>query len=84
MKCSDDKASAVKGGFASWIQKGQTLKEFEDVVYSMKPGQMSKPFLSGGWHIIKLEGKQNFPYDSVHADIVIHRAARIAWTDYRS
>ena len=72
MKCSDDKASAVKGGLLPWIQKGQTLKEFEDVAYSMKPGQMSKPFLSpAGWHIIKLEGKQNFfPYDSVHADIV--------------
>lgn len=71
-KCSDDHRSAVNGGRLPWLQKGQTLKEFEDVVYSLKKGEMSKPFLSpAGYHIVLLEDKgMFFPYDSVHADIL--------------
>ena len=70
-KCSDDKGSAKRGGDISWICKGQTLKEFEDVVYGMKEGEVSKPFLSPvGYHIVKLLGRQSFfPYDSLKADI---------------
>lgn len=71
-KCSDDKASAVNGGELPWIEKGQTLKEFEDNAYALKVGQMSKPFESAaGWHIVLLKGKRNFfPYDSVRSDII--------------
>lgn len=71
-KCSDEKASAVKGGELPWIQKGQTLKEFEDVAFSLKEGEVSKPFLSPvGYHILLLKKKSNFfPYDSVRADIL--------------
>ena len=70
-KFSDDKASAVRGGDISWISKGQTVKAFEDAVFSMKVGELRKPVLSEfGYHIIKLKGKQNFfPYDSVKNDI---------------
>lgn len=70
-KCSDDKASAVKGGDLSWISKGQTLKEFEEKIFSMKPGEMSQPFVSPvGYHIVLLKGKRNFfPYDSLKTDI---------------
>lgn len=68
---SDDKASAVRGGEISWISKGQTVKAFENAVFSMKVGELHKPVLSEfGYHIIKLLGKQNFyPYDSVKNDI---------------
>lgn len=71
-KCSDDKRSGANGGTLSWVQKGQTLKEFEDVVFSMKKGELSKPFLSPvGYHVVLLEDKGNFfPYDSVRADIL--------------
>lgn len=70
-KCSDDKRSGARGGDIGWIQRGQTLKEFEDKVYSMKKGELSKPFLSAvGYHIVKLEDKRMFfPYDSVRNDI---------------
>lgn len=70
-RLSDDKGSASRGGDISWVQKGQTVKEFEDVVFSMKKGEMSKPFLSPfGYHIVKLMDKQNFfPYDTLRADI---------------
>ena len=70
-RLSDDKGSGRRGGDLSWIQKGQTVKEFENQVFSMKPGELSKPFLSPfGYHIVKLVAKQNFfPYDTVRADI---------------
>lgn len=68
---SDDKGSGRRGGDLSWVQKGQTVKEFEQQVFAMKPGELSKPFLSPfGYHIVMLKAKQNFfPYDSVRADI---------------
>lgn len=69
---SDDKGSAVNGGELPWIQKGQTLKEFEDVAYSLRKGEISKPFMSpAGYHIILLKDKRNFlPYDSVRSNII--------------
>jgi peptidyl-prolyl cis-trans isomerase SurA len=71
-KCSDDKGSAANGGELPWIEKGQTLKEFEEQVFSMKPGELSKPFESpAGWHIVLLKAKRNFfPYDSLRSDIL--------------
>lgn len=71
-ECSDDKRSAVNGGDLSWVQKGQTIEEFEKVAFSLKKGEMSAPFKSSvGYHIMLLKDKSNFfPYDSVHADIL--------------
>ena len=62
-KCSDDPGTAKQGGELPLIIKGQTLKQFEDVAWSLKDGEMSKPVLSSaGWHIILKKGHQNF-YD---------------------
>ena len=70
-RCSDDKGSARRGGDLSWVQRGYMVKEFEDAIFAMKPGEISKPILSPfGYHIIKVEAKQTFfPYDTVRADI---------------
>ena len=70
-KYSDDKGSAVKGGELPWLTKGQTVKAFEETVYGMKVGELHAPILSDfGYHIIRLDGKQNFfPYDSLKTDI---------------
>lgn len=70
-KYSDDKGTAQKGGELPWITRGQTVKAFEDAAYSMKVGKLHAPVLSEfGYHIIKLNGKQNFfPYDSLKNDI---------------
>ncbi len=54
-KFSQDKGTAVNGGKIGMIAKGQTLKEFEDVMMSMKTGEISKPFLSpAGYHKTEL------------------------------
>lgn len=70
-RCSDDKRSGARGGDLSWIQKGQTVKEFEQQVFGMSKGELSKPFLSPyGYHIVYLKDKGSFfPYDSVRNDV---------------
>ena len=71
-KVSEDPGSAAKGGELPWIAPSQTLKEFEDVAYSLAPGQFSKPFLSPiGYHIVLLKDrKQLEPFDSLRQTIV--------------
>ncbi|MBR1620865.1 MAG: peptidylprolyl isomerase [Prevotella sp.] len=71
-KYSDDKRSGMNGGELGWIQKGVTVKEFENAIFNMKAGEISQPVESPfGFHIIRVEDKGNFfPYDSVHADIL--------------
>ena len=69
---SQDPGSAKRGGQLPWICTGQTLKEFEDVAFSLNKGEMSKPFLSPvGYHIVKMtDRKQLEPYDSLRANII--------------
>ena len=65
-------ADFADGGLLPWFGPGQTLKEFEDVAYSLQPGQMSSPFLSPiGYHIILMkERKQLEPFDSLKNDLL--------------
>lgn len=71
-KVSQDPGSAQNGGMLPWIAPNQTLKEFEDVAYSLKPGETSKPFLSpAGYHIINMKAfKDAEPYDSLRNNII--------------
>ena len=43
---SDDTASAPNGGELPWMSVAQSLKEFEDVAFSLNVGELSVPFLS--------------------------------------
>lgn len=69
---SDDRGSAEQGGELPWIEKGQTLKEFEDMAFSLRKGELSKPFLSpAGYHIVLMKDKGKFfPYDSLRTSIL--------------
>ena len=71
-RLSQDPGSAKRGGLLPWICIGQTLKEFEDVAFSLDKGEMSEPFLSPvGYHIVKMtDRKQLEPYDSLRANII--------------
>ncbi len=70
-KYSKDPGSARNGGQLPWMSPGQTLPEFENAAYALKPGQMSKPVLSAvGYHIIYMNGRKGVePYDSLRTNI---------------
>lgn len=58
-KYSEDPGSASKGGEIGWIVRGQTVKNFENVAFSLQPGQTSGLVKTEyGYHIIQVEAKQ--------------------------
>ncbi len=58
-KYSQDTGSAANGGEIGWIERGQTVKAFEDAAFSMKPGEISNLIKTPyGFHIIKVEDRQ--------------------------
>lgn len=47
--------AAASGGDLGWFGPGMMVKEFEDAVVAMQPGQVSDPVQTQfGWHLIKL------------------------------
>lgn len=58
---SDDSASAVKGGDLGWASPGSYVPQFEEMLASLAPNQISPPFESSyGWHIVEvLERRQH-------------------------
>jgi len=53
---SEDEGSAKQGGSLGIFGKGQMVPEFEKVAFSLKPGEISKPFKTDfGWHIVKCD-----------------------------
>ena len=52
---SQDPGSSFKGGDLGWINSGEMVPEFEEVMNSLKPGEVSKPFQSRyGWHLLQV------------------------------
>jgi peptidyl-prolyl cis-trans isomerase SurA len=52
---SDDAASGSQGGDLGWVQNGQMVPEFEQVMNNTPKGEISEPFQSRfGWHILQV------------------------------
>lgn len=52
--------SAQAGGDLGWVNPGQFVPEFEEVMDGLKPGEMSAPMVSRfGVHLIRLEERRN-------------------------
>jgi peptidyl-prolyl cis-trans isomerase D len=59
-KYSADPGSKDKGGELNWIEKGQTVPEFEKTAFSQSKGQISDPVQTTfGFHIIQTEDKED-------------------------
>ena len=53
---SDDVGSASEGGDLGWVVRGTMVEPFEDALFSLEKGSISKPVRSQfGYHLIQLE-----------------------------
>ncbi len=53
---SEDPATKARGGDFDWRTRPEMGKEYADVAFALKNGEVSAPFRTAvGWHIIKLE-----------------------------
>jgi peptidyl-prolyl cis-trans isomerase D len=73
-KYSDDPGSKAQGGELGMIQRGVTVPAFENVAFSLSPGQTSGVVKTQfGYHIIQVEEKQTAhlkPLEEVKAQIL--------------
>lgn len=64
-KYSEDVGSNQDGGLLESFARGDMVKEFEDVAFTSKVGQISDPFrTSFGWHILEVESSSGFVNNS--------------------
>lgn len=76
--CSDDRATAQRGGVIGWIGPHNLLKEIEDRLYAMQKDEVSEPLRSTvGWHILRLNDMRDIePYDTLAPRIRMHLEQR--------
>ena len=56
---SDDPGSAQKGGDLDWVTRGQTVPNFENSAFSLKPNEISNVIKTEyGYHILQVLGKE--------------------------
>ncbi len=56
---SADSASREQGGELGWFRRGVMVKEFEDIAFRLRPGDISEPVETEfGYHIIQVERVQ--------------------------
>lgn len=69
---SQDTRTAERGGLMGWMQPNQAYPEFEEVAYSLQPGEYSRPFLApDGYHIVLMKArKQLEPFEELKDQIV--------------
>ncbi len=68
-KYSQDSGSRNSGGELGWVPRGAAVKEFDDVLFKLKKGEISKPFKTPyGYHIAQMEDYEK-EYTSKFAEV---------------
>jgi peptidyl-prolyl cis-trans isomerase SurA len=58
-KLNSEDASATKGGDLGWISPGDTVRDFEQAMDRLKPGEVSPPVRTQfGWHLIQVQERR--------------------------
>lgn len=58
-KVSEDLLTSERGGLMGWMQPNQANPEFEEVAYSLQPGELSRPFMDpNGYHIVLMKSRK--------------------------
>lgn len=56
---SDDKGSAIQGGDLGWVNPGDLVPRFEEVMNQLAPNELSEPVRTRfGWHLIQVLGRR--------------------------
>ena len=64
---SEDPGSNRNGGEYKAIKRGIFVKEFEEVAFNLRPGEVSAPFKTEyGYHIVQLQTKRGEEFDLRH------------------
>jgi peptidyl-prolyl cis-trans isomerase SurA len=72
-------ATAANGGDLGWSKRGDFVPEFEEALFSLKPGQVSDVVKTQfGYHIIQLIERRG---ESVHARHILFRVEKSAASD---
>jgi len=81
-KYSGDSMSAIQGGDLGYAKKGTFVKEFEEAVYGLKPGEVSDIVETEfGYHIIKLNEKQG---DKVKCQHILIKFPKLESSDFET
>jgi peptidyl-prolyl cis-trans isomerase SurA len=66
-KFSQDPGSAKRGGLLGWTKRGDLVPEYEEMAYTLNPGQISPPVRSKFvYHIIRLNERQGEKINTSH------------------
>jgi len=74
-KYSDDPGSKDAGGELGFSQRGRMVKEFDDAIFSQKPGEIKVVKSQFGYHVVQVEERQ-----TAHAQSIAEVADRIKAT----